>query len=384
MSEFVPLSVVEVDSAMRLLESLLLARYASPDQGDRGADVPLLAGDPASRLLDERRQLVTAVPRLADWFDLAAAAAGHLSTEDPASRRDALVAALEADAAEPPTEPLDPDRSLRWRLAWQGWRREVTFEGRLRVEKLASLRRLAYGASHEINNPLANIATRAQTLLADERVGERRHKLAAIAANALRAHEMIADLMLFARPPLLEPRPFVVGEWIPTLMPELLAHAAHGGSTLDVDWPAPATRMHGDPVSLAVLVGALVRNAAEALGVGGTIRVALTPLSDSTGSADAEPTTAPLWWRLSVTDDGPGVTDALLASAFDPFHSGREAGRGLGFGLSKCWVIARAHGGSIALSRGDQAGTIVSVRLPIGGRGDDDRSGPERPSPTAD
>ncbi|MFM7846804.1 MAG: histidine kinase dimerization/phospho-acceptor domain-containing protein, partial [Planctomycetota bacterium] len=53
-------------------------------------------------------------------------------------------------------------------------------------ERLASLRELAYGASHEINNPLANIATRAQGLLRDEADPERRRSLATIAAQALR------------------------------------------------------------------------------------------------------------------------------------------------------------------------------------------------------
>ena len=70
------------------------------------------------------------------------------------------------------------------------------FEQRLEREKLEALKELAYGASHEINNPLANIAARAQTLLDDEIDPERRRKLLAIHRQALRAHEMIADLML--------------------------------------------------------------------------------------------------------------------------------------------------------------------------------------------
>ena len=55
---------------------------------------------------------------------------------------------------------------------------ELTFEKRLEQEKLLSMKQLAYGASHEINNPLANIATRAQTLMADEPDPERRRTLA--------------------------------------------------------------------------------------------------------------------------------------------------------------------------------------------------------------
>src|SRR5215207_9723877 len=79
-----------------------------------------------------------------------------------------------------------------------------SFEERLERAKLDAMKELAYGASHEINNPLANISARAQTLLRDERDPDRRRALEAINLQALRAHEMISDLMLFARPPLLE------------------------------------------------------------------------------------------------------------------------------------------------------------------------------------
>ncbi len=70
--------------------------------------------------------------------------------------------------------------------------------------KLEAMKELAYGASHEINNPLANISARARRSSRDERDPERRRALEAIGQQALRAHEMIADLMLFARPPKLE------------------------------------------------------------------------------------------------------------------------------------------------------------------------------------
>src|SRR5271156_3554646 len=74
----------------------------------------------------------------------------------------------------------------------------------LEAEKLASLAEFAAGAGHEINNPLAVIAGRAQLLARDEADPERRRELVLIRTQALRVHEMIADLMLFARPP--EPR----------------------------------------------------------------------------------------------------------------------------------------------------------------------------------
>ena len=85
--------------------------------------------------------------------------------------------------------PLDADTEPRYSPA------------DLEREKLASLKQFAYGLSHEINNPLTNISMRAQALLASEKDPDRRRALEAINAQAFRAFEMLADLMLFAHPP---------------------------------------------------------------------------------------------------------------------------------------------------------------------------------------
>ncbi|MBN1853853.1 MAG: sensor histidine kinase, partial [Pirellulales bacterium] len=60
------------------------------------------------------------------------------------------------------------------------------FETALEQAKLAAMKELAYGASHEINNPLANIAAQAQALLRFETDLERRRALAAIHTQAMR------------------------------------------------------------------------------------------------------------------------------------------------------------------------------------------------------
>src|SRR5262249_22815337 len=94
---------------------------------------------------------------------------------------------------------------------------EQHFERTLQTEELESLKELAYGAGHEINNPLANISARAQTLLAGESDPQRRRMLAAINSQAFRAHEMIADMMLFARPPRPKRERFDMAELATTL-----------------------------------------------------------------------------------------------------------------------------------------------------------------------
>ncbi len=78
---------------------------------------------------------------------------------------------------------------------------ERRFAETVEREKLAAMAEFAAGAGHEINNPLAIIAGRAQLCLRDETDPERRRELALINAQVKRAYEMIADMRLFARPP---------------------------------------------------------------------------------------------------------------------------------------------------------------------------------------
>ncbi len=102
---------------------------------------------------------------------------------------------------------------------------EADFQRALEAAKLEALAEFAAGAGHEINNPLTVISGRAQLLLRDERDPERRHALALISAQAMRVHEMIADMMLFARPPRPELQPVELVELIDDLLKEIKGSA---------------------------------------------------------------------------------------------------------------------------------------------------------------
>jgi signal transduction histidine kinase len=54
-----------------------------------------------------------------------------------------------------------------------------------------------------------------------------------------------------------------------------------------------------------------------------------------------------------------------MRRAFDPFFSGREAGRGAGLGLSKAWRLIEANGGDVVLESRPGQGTQVTVTLPL-------------------
>jgi signal transduction histidine kinase len=235
---------------------------------------------------------------------------------------------------------------------------ENDFQRTLETEKLESLKALAYGASHEINNPLANISTRAQTLLREETDPERRRKLSVINSQAFRAHELIADMMLFARPPELVPRPANLTAIVDEALAEIAHEAQDQGTVVEritSDDPVPATV---DAGHLAVAIRAVCTNSLEAVGSGGRIEIfvqACDPPADSTGGP---------WVEILVSDTGPGIPLEVRGHLFDPYFSGREAGRGLGLGLSKTWRIVTEHGGRIDVESQPNHGTTFAIRLP--------------------
>lgn len=230
------------------------------------------------------------------------------------------------------------------------------FEVRVRDSKLAAMKGLAYGASHEINNPLANVSTRAQTMLAVETNPDKRHKLAVIYEQAMRAHEMISDMMLFANPPRTEFSVHDLKDLTRTVVTELKTELeCHHIDILVRQYP-DVVPVEIDPTQYSMAIKAIVKNSVEAIGMGdqesGEIRIRLYRFNKKTIG-------------ISILDDGPGVAAETAPFMFDPFFSGREAGRGLGFGLSKAWRVMKLHQGNVFYDSRYTEGTKIEIQIPI-------------------
>jgi signal transduction histidine kinase len=204
---------------------------------------------------------------------------------------------------------------------------------RLRDAKLAGLAELAAGAGHEINNPLAVISANAQRLLRTEPNPERNDALRAIVRQAHRIAGILRDLMEFARPPRPVGRAFPVSQLLDAVRDEFAPLAAERSVRLDVEH-APGVWLDADPQQLTQALGATVRNALEATPCGGWVRVTCTATEEASVA-------------LAVEDSGPGLAPDAAEHAFDPFYSGRKAGRGRGLGLSTAWRLARQNGGDV-------------------------------------
>jgi signal transduction histidine kinase len=245
---------------------------------------------------------------------------------------------------------------------------QVREEGRrLEAAKLTALAEFAAGAGHEINNPLAVISGQAQYLLghqADWAPGDVDNTagkaLQAILTQTRRIHGILRDLMQFARPT--APRP----AWfdLPSLLGEVAAglgeFAAARRVRLEVVAP-DRLAMHADAGHLRLALTCLLRNAVEAAPPDGWARLVLK-----------EPAGAAV--EVAVEDSGPGPEPAHRSSLFDPFFSGRTAGRGRGLGLPIAWRLTRQQGGDVRLDAAEEGGPtrfVMTLPRPAAAEGGD-------------
>ncbi len=207
------------------------------------------------------------------------------------------------------------------------------------ADKLAALAEFAAGAGHEINNPLAVISGHAQRLLRTEQDDDRADSLRVVVRQTQRIAGILRELMQFARPPKPQPGRVAVADVFAAVHADLEALAAERAARVEVVNAPVDVAIDADAGQLRQSLAAVVRNAIEAAGVNGWVRVRcdVTPLEAC----------------LVVEDSGPGLSPEVAAHAFDPFYCGRPAGRGRGLGLSTAWRFARQNGGDLRHEPGD-------------------------------
>lgn len=235
---------------------------------------------------------------------------------------------------------------------------EARFATELERQKMEAIYQFAYGLSHELNNPLANIATRAGVLARDEPHKARRQLLESIIGNAMRGCEMLGDLMLVARPPQLRFEATRVDQ----LLDRLIERARLWAADLNIELlfePHLQPVLEADASALTEALWTIIRNAMEAMPDGGDISITL---SDDPGVDHNH--ALPTGIVIEVADRGSGLSRGALEHCFDPYYSGREAGRGLGLGLSKAKRIVDLHQGQLTLSNRAGGGCLARILLP--------------------
>ena len=224
-----------------------------------------------------------------------------------------------------------------------------------RLEELVSARdRLLAGISHELRTPLARLQLAIG--LARQDPAKAAGSLDRISREAQRLDEMVGEILTLSK---LESGVrhaedyFDFAEVVRLVTEDAKFEAAPQGVDVALHILPPGEETEwialGSGRLISHAVENIVRNALRFSKRGQTVTVTLD--RDNAGT-----------FRLTVNDEGPGVSDALMASLFKPFVQGDNHGFGLGLAIAERAVTA--HGGTISAHNRTSGGLCVIVSLP--------------------
>ena len=220
------------------------------------------------------------------------------------------------------------------------------------AEKMAAVGTLAAGVAHELNNPIGIISSRIELMLLDlpsaPEQAELRRDLETLHRHAQRVARIVQGLLSFARPAPAEQGPVDLNRVVEDTLLLVDKPVAKAGIAIVRRLGPALPAVWGDAHALQQVVMNLVTNACEALGPRGRIAI--------------ETEAGPDGVRLTVRDDGPGMTPETLAKIFDPFFTTKPSGTGLG--LSITYGIIRDHHGTIAVDSEPGRGTSFALTFP--------------------
>ena len=228
------------------------------------------------------------------------------------------------------------------------------------IGRVNEMSTLASSLAHELNQPLAAVASYCETardLLASppdpDTLVMLREALDDAAQQAIRAGQIVRRLRDFVSNGETERKV----ESLPRLMTEANALALIGsrehGIEVQLDFNPRAEQVFVDRIQIQQVLVNLIRNAIDAMIEG--------PVRSLSIRTDLEPGQ---FVRISIEDSGSGISEAVAAQLFQPFVTSKKSG--MGIGLSICRTIVEDHGGRIWFEPAPDSGTIFHFTLPAG------------------
>jgi ligand-binding sensor domain-containing protein/signal transduction histidine kinase len=269
----------------------------------------------------------------------------------------------------------------------------------IQSEKMASLGELTAGIAHEIQNPLNfvnNFSEVSQELIDEmteeiakgdlEEVKELskdiRGNLAKITHHGKRADAIVKGMLAHSRSGKGEKEPTDIN----ALAEEYLRLSYHGLRAKDktfnadfkLDLDSDLPKVNVVPQDIGRVLLNLINNAFQACGQdlsGFENLTGLKPLvtvstklregspiglsAEQAGAGDSDGK----WVQISISDNGPGIPDAIKDKIFQPFFTTKPTGQGTGLGLSLSYDIVKAHGGELKVETLEGEGTTFIIEL---------------------
>lgn len=228
---------------------------------------------------------------------------------------------------------------------------ELDYRGRIREERLDSVRKLVAGAAHEINNPLTVILGRAQILLSRSDLPEINDGLEAIIQESRRASKVLTDLMQFTRSSELHRTTTSVGSILRHVVATMRSRLEQRGITLVQDYELGKLDVCVDRHQIEQVFVNLIVNAEQAMEDGGILTLRVTSNHNDRMAV------------VQIVDTGEGIPASVLGQIFEPFFTTRGT-QGTGLGLSVCHGIVDNHQGTLTVHSVEGEGTTCTLTLP--------------------
>lgn len=240
----------------------------------------------------------------------------------------------------------------------------------VRATRLAELGQMAAGFAHEINNPL-QIMKSEQTLIdtifgdmkdrgdlkESEDLMELQDSLAQIKLQIDRCAKITQAILKFGR----QSEPVIKDVDLMTFVPEVTSmvtkKASVNGITVKEVIAENTPVVHVDPSQLQQVLLNLYNNAIDAI-----IERHGSQGGELTIEAGAEDEDGKV--KISVKDNGIGISPENLKKVFAPFFTTKPVGQGTGLGLSVCYGIVDSMGGLMEVESERGVGTTFIIRLP--------------------
>ncbi len=220
----------------------------------------------------------------------------------------------------------------------------------IQSEKLASLGQLAAGVAHEINNPLAVVAGRAEFLLmVGGKDPETTKGLKTILEQTVRASKIVGNLLEFSRQRKHEIEPVDINPVVEKAVFLIKHQISLGNIQVFKELKGDLPKIMGNVNQLQQVFVNLITNANQAMPEGGKLTIS-TALSQES-------------LVIKFTDTGRGIPKENLKKLFDPFFTTKESGTGLG--LSIIYGIIQAHNGTIEVESQVGQGTTFTIKIPV-------------------
>ena len=211
----------------------------------------------------------------------------------------------------------------------------------------------AFGAAHELNNPLSIISGRSQLLISTEEDPDKKKMLEQIYGRSEEISQIVMDLMNFARPQNPNPRRINVLEMIHNCI-KTFTEDEINEEIFDINTDNHENTIYADYQQCMDIIEHIISNAHESYNnEDGQVKITVAN----------DPNTD--FINISISDKGCGMTHEVLTKCTQPFYSHKKAGRQRGMGLSHVKRLVELNNGKISINSEQDNGTTVKISLPI-------------------